>query len=266
MLLNKKSLRSKFFLFGLLLIGLSACKTREKLVYLQANLDNASISANYQPKLRTDDQLLIQVGGADMEALAPFQFYYNSNQGNAAQGQQTLQVLQNITYVIDADGNINFPVLGFVKLAGLTRLEAVKFLQDQLHAYVQDAVVNIQIINFKFTVLGQVRTPGTYNAPTERLSILDALGMAGDLLVTGERKNVKLLREENGKIKEYQLDLTQSNILESPAYYVRQNDVIYVEPNFTARYQGTSTQVLTQLGTSALSILLSVFTLISLSK
>ena len=127
-------------------------------------------------------------------------------------------------------------------------------------------MVNIQLLNFKFTVLGQVRTPGTYSAVTERMSILEAIGMAGDLLVTGERKNVKLIREENGKIKEYNLDLTKTDLLQSPAYYIRQNDVIYVEPNFTARYQGTSTQVLTQLGTSTLSILLSVFTIISLSK
>ena len=120
-----KSLLS-IFVLGLLLFS---CKTREKLVYLQNSADGAAIAANYQPKLRTDDKLLIQVGGADMEALAPFQFYYNADQGNALQGQQTLQVLQNITYIIDANGAINFPVLGFVKLAGLTRLEAVQYLQ-----------------------------------------------------------------------------------------------------------------------------------------
>lgn len=255
---------------ALVLIGITAllfsCKTREKLVYMQANANGTQIEANYQPKLRTDDKLLIQVGGTDMEALAPFQFYYNANQGNAIQGQQTLQVLQNISYIIDANGNINFPVLGFVHLAGLTRLEAVNYLQEALKKYVEDVVVNIQLLNFKFTVLGQVKNPGAYYAQTERLSILEALGMAGDLLVTGERKNIKLLREENGKIKEYNLDLTAIDILQSPAYYIRQNDVIYIEPNFTARYQGTSTQVLTQLGTSTLSILLSVFTLISLSK
>ncbi len=245
---------------------LSSCKTHEQLVYFQDTTEGAAISANYQPKLRTDDKLMIQVGGADMEALAPFQFYYSADQSNPVQGQQTLQVLQNITYVIDANGNINFPVLGFIKLAGLTRLEAVKYLQEQLNTYVEGAVVNIQLLNFKFTVLGQVRTPGTYLAPTERLSILEAIGMAGDLQITGVRQNVKLLREENGKIKEYHLDLTKAELLQSPAYYIRQNDVIYVEPNFTARYQGTSTQVLTQLGTSTLSILLSVFTLISLSK
>lgn len=244
----------------------SSCKTHEQLVYFQDTTEGGTIAANYQPKLRTDDKLMIQVGGADMEALSPFQFYYSADQSNPMQGQQTLQVLQNITYIIDANGNINFPVLGFIKLAGLTRLEAVKYLQEQLNTYVEGAVVNIQLLNFKFTVLGQVRTPGTYLSPTERISILEAIGMAGDLEITGMRQNIKILREENGKIKEYKLDLTKAEVLQSPAYYIRQNDVIYVEPNFTARYQGTSTQLLAQLGTSTLSILLSVFTLISLSK
>jgi polysaccharide export outer membrane protein len=205
------------------------------------------------------------VGGADMEALAPFQFYYSSQQ-NQMNGIQGMQALQGITYLVDINGNINFPVLGFVKVAGLTRLQVVEFLQKQLQAYVEGAVVNVQILNYKFTVLGQVRTPGVYTIPTERYTILEALGQSGDLLPTGVRNNVLLVREENGERKEYRLDLTQKDIFTSPAYYIRQNDVIYVEPNFTGQFSSTNVQIFTQLGTTALSILLSVFTLISLSK
>lgn len=248
----------------LLLLALSACKTREKLVYLQ-NGSAPEVQANYQPLLRTDDQLLIQVGGADMEALAPFQFYYSAQQ-NQMNGLQGMQALQGISYIIDANGNINFPVLGFVKVAGLTRLQTVELLQQKLQAYVEGPVVNIQILNYKYTVLGQVKAPGVYKIPTERFTILEAIGQSGDLLPTGVRKNVLLVREENGQRKEYRLDLTQKDLFSSPAYYIRQNDVIYVEPNFTGQFQGTNVQVFTQLGTSALSILLSVFTLISLSK
>jgi polysaccharide export outer membrane protein len=243
---------------------LSACKTREKLVYFQAG-NSSQVQANYQPVLRSDDQLLIQVGGADMEALAPFQFYYSSQQ-NQMNGIQGMQALQGITYLVDINGNINFPVLGFVKVAGLTRLQVVEFLQKQLQAYVEGAVVNVQILNYKFTVLGQVRTPGVYTIPTERYTILEALGQSGDLLPTGVRHNVLLVREENGERKEYRIDLTQKDIFTSPAYYIRQNDVIYVEPNFTGQFSSTNVQIFTQLGTTALSILLSVFTLISLSK
>jgi polysaccharide export outer membrane protein len=262
--MNSHQTTTRFFLPLLLLVLLSACKTREKLVYFQAG-NSSQVQANYQPVLRSDDQLLIQVGGADMEALAPFQFYYSSQQ-NQMNGIQGMQALQGITYLVDINGNINFPVLGFVKVAGLTRLQVVEFLQKQLQAYVEGAVVNVQILNYKFTVLGQVRTPGVYTIPTERYTILEALGQSGDLLPTGVRNNVLLVREENGERKEYRLDLTQKDIFTSPAYYIRQNDVIYVEPNFTGQFSSTNVQIFTQLGTTALSILLSVFTLISLSK
>lgn len=254
----------RLLFFVLLLLSLPACKTREKLVYFQAG-NNSQVQANYQPLLRSDDQLLIQVGGADMEALAPFQFYY-STQDNQMNNIQSIQVMQGITYLVDINGNINFPVLGFVKVAGLTRLQVVEFLQKQLQTYVEGAVVNVQILNYKFTVLGQVRTPGVYSIPTERYTILEALGQSGDLLPTGVRHNVLLVREENGERKEYRLDLTQKDIFTSPAYYIRQNDVIYVEPNFTGQFSSTNVQIFTQLGTTALSVLLSVFTLISLSK
>jgi polysaccharide export outer membrane protein len=251
-------------LLALLLVVLTSCKTREKLVYLQQG-DASQVQANYQPLLRTDDQLLIQVGGADMEALAPFQFYYSTQQ-NQMNGLQGMQALQGITYLIDVNGNINFPVLGFVKVAGLTRLQTIELLQNELQKYVEGAVINVQIVNYKYTVLGQVRTPGVYKIPTERFTILEALGQAGDLLPTGVRQNVLVVREENGQRQEFRLDLTQKDLFASPAYYIHQNDVIYVEPNFTGQFSGTNVQVFTQLGTTALSILLSVFTLLSLSK
>ena len=258
-----KSLLS-IFVLGLLLFS---CKTREKLVYLQGPDAGPALQTNYQPVLRTDDQLLIQVGGSEMEALAPFQFYYMSNQQGGA-GQQGIQMLQNITYIIDINGNINFPVLGFIHVAGLTRLQAVEFLQKQLEAYVEDVVVNVQLMNFKYTVLGQVRNPGVQGVPvgTERLTILEAIAKAGDLQITGLRNNVLLIRETNGQRVEYRLDLTSKDLYQSPAYYIRQNDVIYVEPNFTANFQGTNFQTFTQLGTTAISIFLSLYTIISLTK
>ena len=226
---------------------------------------------DYQVRLRTDDQLNIMVGGSDMESLAPFQFFYSSNtQGGGGGMMQNPQMMggAGLSYVIDINGNINFPGLGFVKLAGLTRLEAVEYLQKQLEVYVQDVVVNIQLMNFKFTVLGQVKAPGVQMVPvgTERLTILEAIAKAGDLQITGLRNNVLLVREVNGQRTEYRLDLTSKDLYNSPAYYIRQNDVIYVEPNFTANFQGTNFQTFTQLGTTAISIFLSLYTIISLTK
>ena len=270
MITQPTTLRSilTILVLGLLLYS---CKTREKLVYLQKGEDQTKVQPDYQVILRPDDQLNILVGGSDMESLAPFQFFYSSNnQGGGGGMMQNPQMMAGggLSYVIDINGNINFPVLGFVKIAGLTRLQAVEFLQKQLEAYVQDVVVNVQLMNFKYTVLGQVKAPGVQSVPigTERLTILEAIAKAGDLQITGLRNNVLLIREVNGQRVEYRLDLTSKDLYQSPAYYIRQNDVIYVEPNFTANFQGTNFQTFTQLGTTAISIFLSLYTIISLTK
>jgi polysaccharide export outer membrane protein len=270
MIIQPTTLRSilTFFVLGLLLFS---CKTREKLVYLQKGDDQTKVQPDYQVILRPDDQLNIMVGGSDMESLAPFQFFYSTNtQGGQGAMMQNPQMMGGtvISYIIDINGNINFPGLGFVKVAGLTRLQAVEFLQKQLEVYVEDVVVNIQLMNFKYTVLGQVKAPGVQSVPvgTERLTILEAIAKAGDLQITGLRNNVLLIREVNGQRVEYRLDLTSKDLYQSPAYYIRQNDVIYVEPNFTANFQGTNFQTFTQLGTTAISIFLSLYTIISLTK
>jgi polysaccharide export outer membrane protein len=237
------------------------------MVYLQPNINDTLVKTspvmNYAPLLRTDDLLLIQIGGQDQEALAAFQFYVNQS-GNQG-GIQMAQVMANMTFLIDPNGNINFPVLGFVQVAGLTRLDATLKLQSLLEEYVAGAVVNIQVKNFKVTVLGQVARPGTYTMPSDRVTILEALGMAGDLQLTGMRNNILLVRELDGKRQEFRLDLTSKDIFTSEAYYLRQNDVIYVEPNKGARFQGQNIQVFTQVVTPVLSILLSVYTLFAIN-
>jgi polysaccharide export outer membrane protein len=248
----------------LLLLTLQSCHLREKMVYLQ---ETETIAAKqdstqaYAPKLRPDDLLQIQVGGQDMEALAPFQFYVlEGGQG----GGQGMQAMTSVFYLIDPNGNINFPVLGFVQVAGLTRLEATVKLQELLGSYVTEPVVNIQIKNFKVSILGEVALPGSYTMPSDRVSILEAVAMAGDLKLSGIRQNILLVREQDGKRIEYRLDLTQKDLYKSPAYYLVQNDVIYVEPNRGARFQGQNITVFTQVISTSLSLLLSMYTLITI--
>jgi polysaccharide export outer membrane protein len=257
-----------FLLPVLLLLTLSSCHLREKMVYLQPNLNDTLVKTtsviNYASLLRTDDLLQIQIGGQDQEALAAFQFYVNQSE-NQGGNPMMAQVLANMTFLIDYQGNINFPVLGFVKLAGLTRLEAIQKLQGMIEEYVAGAVVNIQVKNFKVTVLGQVARPGAYTMPSDRVTILEAIGMAGDLQLGGIRNNVLVVRELDGKRQEFRLDLTSKDIFNSEAYYLRQNDVIYVEPNKGARFQGQNIQVFTQVVTPVLSILLSVYTLFAIN-
>jgi polysaccharide export outer membrane protein len=236
-------------------------------VYLQdKETDSLAVigqNMTYVPTLRTDDLLLIQVGGQDQEALAPFQFY--STSGTQGSNVQNTQVLATITFLIDQQGNINFPVLGFVHLAGLTRLEATVKLQELLAVYVDAPTVNIQLKNFKVTILGQVKNPGTVTLNSERATILDAIGMAGDLELSALRKNVLLIREKEGKRMEYRVDLTSKELYKSPAYYVCQNDVIYVEPNAGARFQSQSLQNYTQVLTPLISIFLSLYTIIAIN-
>lgn len=255
----------KIFLSLTLIIVLQSCHLREKMVYLQdgqvAVVKTDSTQA-YAPKLRPDDLLHIQVGGQDMQALAPFQFYVLEGGQGSTQG---MQALNNIVYLIDPNGNINFPVLGFVRVAGLTRLEATVMLQELLSAYVNDPVVNIQIKNFKVSILGEVVRPGSYTMPSDRVSILDALAMAGDLKLSGIRQDILLVREQEGNRIEYRLDLTQKDLYKSPAYYLVQNDIIYVEPNRGARFQGQNLGVFTQVVTPVISLMLSIYTLFALN-
>lgn len=254
-----------------LLSTLQSCKLREKMVYLQekpitdsTQKVNTNFATAYAPVLRTDDLLQIQVGGQDQEALASFQFYVNQSVGQNG-NQQMAQVLANMTYLIDPNGNINFPVLGFVEMAGLTRLEATIKLQNLLSEYVEGPVVNIQIRNFKVTVLGQVQRPGTYTMQSDRVTVLEAIGMAGDLQLTGVRNNVLVVREAKGQRQEFRLDLTDKSIYSSPSYYLLQNDVVYVEPNKGARFQGQNVQIFTQVVTPVLSLMLSIYTLFALN-
>lgn len=250
-----------------LIWSVSSCKLREKIVYFQDNeTDSLSFvgqNMTYVPTLRTDDLLLIQVGGQDQEALAPFQFY--SNTGAQGNNTQNIQVLSNITFLVDQNGDINFPVLGFVHVAGLTRLQATTKLQELISAYVESPVVNIQLKNFRVTVLGQVKNPGTFLLNSERTTVIEAIGMAGDLELSGIRKNVLLIREKEGKRIEYRIDLTDHELYKSPAYYLCQNDVIYVEPNGGARFQGQNLQNYTQVLTPLISIFLSLYTIISIN-
>lgn len=222
------------FIFG-------SCQTHKKLVYFQDDIsenDSLLVEANFTPTLKTDDLLSITVTADDPETAIPFnlnQGVQNPNLNNGyLMGNQERQ-----GYLIDENGTINFPVLGRLELSGLKRTDAISLLEDSLMNYISNPIVNVQILNYKVTVLGDVGKPGTFKIPNERITVLEALGLAGDLNITGNRKNVKVVRDENGKKSEFILDLTSSNTFASPAYYLQQNDVVYVEPNTAARNNST---------------------------
>lgn len=214
----------------LLIVMISSCAKRENYIYFQEKPVASDTVAAYTPTLKQDDLLDILVSSSDPEASAPFNFPNKLTAVNStyASGTPTLQ-----GYLIDQEGNINFPVLGKIQVKGKTRPEAVKLIQDQLQAYLNQPIVQIRITNFKITVLGDVSRPGSFNIPNERITLLEALGIAGDLNITGRRQNIKIIRDRDGVKTEIQIDLTKGDLFNSPAFYLEQNDVVYVEPNRT---------------------------------
>ncbi|MEG9327951.1 polysaccharide biosynthesis/export family protein [Salinimicrobium catena] len=248
-------------ILSLLLTG--SCVSRKKMAYFQnmeelkANIDASKSALKIQP----NDLLTITVSAANMEAVQPFNLPVTSAPRMGEPGSVTGN-MQLQSYLVDSDGNIEFPVLGTVHVAGLTRQQLVEKLKKEIAAYVQDPIVNIKIINFQVTVLGEVNRPGTFTVPDERLSLTKALGLAGDLTIYGRRDNVMILRE-TGETKEYKyVDLTDSDFLNSPYYYLQQNDVVYVEPN-KAQLQGASYNRNAQVYISIASVLISLIIVIT---
>ncbi|WP_299782678.1 polysaccharide biosynthesis/export family protein [uncultured Formosa sp.] len=218
-------------LSAIICLILSSCGVkRESIVYFQdENALPASKLSNFEIKFKPDDLLTIDVSAIDPDAARPFNLpavSYNTNSVDLAQGTLKMQ-----TYLIDTNGNIEFPVLGSIKLGGLSRSEANLYLKNILKEYIKDPIVNIRLANFSITILGEVNKPGTYSLQDEKVSLTEALGLAGDLTIYGKRDNVFLIREVDGENRYYKFDLTSINVMNSPHFFLTQNDVIYVEPN-----------------------------------
>lgn len=252
----------KFATAILLFLLLNSCTSKKKLVYFQGGLSNTEANKNYNPILKTDDLLSITVNGPDPEAVKPFNLnisnFFNNNIGGYAQGAPTPP-----GFLIDTEGNIDFPVVGKIKLAGLTRSAAIVEMKEQLKPYVNNVSVLIRIINFKVTVLGEVRNPGTFTIPNERITLPEALGIAGDLNITAVRKNVLVIRDVDGKKTEYRVDLTSKDLFASPVYYLNQNDLVYVEPNRAKINSSVINPANAGIVISAVSLIVSVLVLIT---
>lgn len=228
------------FLFVFLAVPLvfTSCGTRKQIVYFQdLNGDSISLAnTSYSAILRADDIINVTVMAEDMESAIPFN--YPKDIGTQARmnnaGMNALMPVLS-GYLIDENGDVELPILGTVSVAGLTRKQATEMLKEKYEVYLKKPVVKLNIMNFRITVLGDVNQPGSLTVPNEKLTILEAIGIAGDLAITAKRKNILVLREENGKTVEYRVDVTSKDILSSPVYYLKQNDIIYVEPNATSR-------------------------------
>lgn len=204
-----------------------SCTSPKKIVYFQDSQDFETIVTDngFEPKFKVDDVISIYVATLNPEASAPF----NLTVGVSASGQS-----ESLDYLVDKNGDIEFPVIGKVSVVGLSPEELKNVLREKLSSYLKNPIINVRLRNFTVTILGEVQRPGTYPIIGEQVTILEALGLAGDLTIKGKRENVMVIRDFEG-VKVYnRIDLTSKELMKSPAYYLTQNDVVYVEPNNSA--------------------------------
>lgn len=226
---------STFLAALLLLTQISSCVSYERLVnFNQADLDTGKVEAITNTaglEIQPEDLLRITVHAYDPLAAEPFNLEVEGR--NNLQQQQlgsanSLELFMG--YLVDQEGFIDFPVLGRIQIAGLTLEEAKTKLYELIQPYLKEAVINMRFLNLKITVLGEVLVPGTIRLTNKRVTILEAIGMAGDLTSYADRTNILVIREQNGQRSYGRLNLQNDEIFRSPYFYLQQNDVIYIEP------------------------------------
>jgi polysaccharide export outer membrane protein len=243
------------------------------MIYLQGATDTYAvpqeITQAFELRVQPDDQLAISVASKDVELIRPFNNTTLIGGGNnSVSGTNTVNVSSGVSYFhVDEKGNIEFPIFGTIHVGGLTTVEISKMIQERMRKdQIKDAVVNTKIMSFKVTVLGDVKNPGTQTYQGERLTLMEALGKAGDLNNSALRDQVLVVREENGKRTVYEVDLRNNeSVFLSPAYYMQQNDVVYVQPSeIKARQSTTDDKALrmTSIFMSGGSLLLSLASLV----
>jgi polysaccharide export outer membrane protein len=236
------------------IIFLGSCASKKDVIYFQKNqnvLDSA-YSVNYY-KIKPMDRLRINVSGPDEVAIAPFK-------ANASQSGGSGSIVNSILYTVEEDGNIVLPYIGRMKVEGMTRLDVVKTLRESLSRFVKGPIVDVRMENFRVTILGSTTAQLLEFTENDRPTILEAIAQSGDLKITAKRNDILLIREENGTRMSYRLDIRDSEILNSPAYYLAQNDIIYIEPNTTGIQANKSTWYLS-LGMTLITVGLTIFNL-----
>ena len=209
----------------------TACISPKKIIYLQdvVPLKQQEIEQKYEVIIHGDDLLAIMVNSRDPELALPFNMPMVSYQlGSNTGGQQRV-----LGYLVDTNGNIDFPILGEIHVEGLTRMQLTELIKNKLIEgdLIKDPIVTVQFLNFKISVMGEVGRPGSFTISGDRITLLEALSMAGDLTIYGRRDRVGVIRENNGKRTILFHDLRSADIFNSPCYYLQQNDIVYVEPN-----------------------------------
>ena len=227
----------RFVLLALFCFILYSCRSTRDITYFQEgnaterrvvfpNFDSVKNKMpSYEAIIQPNDILAIYVSSLSPEASAFFNETNTPDQSNSAFATRT-----SVGYLVDIDGNIEIPLVGEVKVGGLSTQIAKDTITNRLQNFLQSPTVRIYFENFRVTILGEVSRPGVFTVTNEKLSLTEAIGLAGDLTIYGDRKNVMIIREENGEKQFVSVDITSRDFFNSPYYYLHSNDVLYVEP------------------------------------
>jgi len=247
-------------------VACTACVTQKQMTYLsdatpeKADALNAQFTPQSELIIRPGDALTIFVSALDLEAVLPYNLPTVTFARPGQVEMSTSPALQY--YIVDEAGNIEFPVLGTLHVAGLKRTEAQAMIKQQLEKQVLNPQVQINLVDAKVSVLGEVNRPGTVEMRSGRMTILDALAAAGDMTVYGQRDNVLVTREINGKLEIARLNLRSADICTSPFYYLQQNDVVYVSPNKVRAVASTNASLWLGVVSTALSAATVIITVV----
>jgi polysaccharide export outer membrane protein len=251
---------SKLLLFLILITLIYSCNITKKSLYFQGEIpkNNLQLHEKYNPIIKVNDLLEIKLTASNDEAvkmltseLPNSRTIINYNSGGVAKGG----------FLVDSKGEIELPFIGKFLVTKKTREEIENEITLKLSEYIQDPIVEIQIINFKVTILGDVKLPGTYNVPNEKMTIIELIGVAGDLNITGKRVDIQLIREENGALKEYTVDLTKKDLFSQEYYFLSQNDIVYVKQNKAKLSNANSSQIYLPI-LSSITIILSIINIL----
>lgn len=254
-----------FIVFAVLCMTLGSCGSSKQIAYFQ-NADSLNYAASkglFDAKIMPKDLLTITVSTTDPKAATPFNLSVTNTlnaTGYLSTGAGSLQ-----TYLVGNDGFINFPVVGQLKVGGMTKRQCENYIRDKILPYMsktENPIVTVKMASFKVTVAGEVKAPGVFNVDQEKISVIEALARAGDLTIYGKRGNVLLIREDaTGEKSVHRLNLNDANLINSPYYYLQQNDYLYVEPN-SVQAKNSAIGSSTTIWISVVSILTSVASLV----
>jgi polysaccharide biosynthesis/export protein len=218
--------RSVFILLGCVMF-MASCTSSKNITYFGNISDSSKVALPVMQVPRAvimpDDLLEIKISGANEVTAALFNSYSTNVSNSPAASAAT-------PYLVDDDGEVEFPIIGKVKAAGLTRDAFKELLKSRVSKYLKDPLVSVRFVNFRFTVLGEVKTPGSFVIPNEKVTVLEAMGLAGDMTSYGKRNNVKIIRDSSGRREIGTINFNDKNVFSSQYYYLHRNDVLYIEP------------------------------------